>query len=104
MKALVDTGSPATIVGLKFALKVLATKRQPGQSPQEWATYVQSRMQQPTVMLQNYSGGTLNVVRQMMVQLSKGNKHPQALVYIQEGVPVDLLLGTDVLPLLGFSL
>ena len=55
-------------------------------------------------MLQNYSGGTLNVVRQMMVQLSKGDKHPQALVYIQEGAPVDLLLGTDVLPLLGFSL
>ena len=63
VKALVDTGSPATIVGLKFALKV--------QSPQEWATYVQSRMQQPTVILQNYSGDMLNVVRQMTVQLSR---------------------------------
>ena len=62
VKALVDTGSPATIVGLKFALKVLATNRRPGQSPQEWATYVQSRMQQPTVTLQNYNGGMLNVV------------------------------------------
>ena len=30
------------MVGLKFALKVLATKRQPGQSRPEWATYVQS--------------------------------------------------------------
>ena len=98
MEALVDTGSPATIVGLKFALQVLATKRQPGQSPQEQATYVQSCMQQPTVSLQNYSGGTLNVVQQMMVQLSKGDKHPQALVYIQEGAPVHLLLGIDVLP------
>ena len=39
-----------------------------------------------------------------MVQMSKGDKHPQALVYIHEGAPVDLLLGTDVLPLLGFSL
>ena len=54
-------------------------------------------MQQPTVTLQNYSGGTLNVVHKMMVQLSKEDKHPQALVYIQEGAPVDLLLGTDVL-------
>ncbi len=59
--------------------------------------YVQSQMQQPTVTLQNYSGGTLNVVRQVMVQLSKGDKYPQALVYIQEGAPVHLLLGTDVL-------
>ena len=85
MKALLDTGSPATIVGLKFALKVLATKQQLGQSPQEWATCVQSWMQQPTVTLQNYSGGTLNVVRQMTVQLSKGDRHPQALVYIHPG-------------------
>ena len=104
VKALVDTGSLATIAGLKFALQVLATKPQPGQSPQEWATYVQSWMQQPTVTLQNYSGGTLSVVRQMMVQLSKGDIHPQVLVYIQKRVPLDLLLDTDVLPLLRFSL
>lgn len=44
----------------------------------------------------------LNLVWQMMVQLSNGDRHPQALVYIQEVAPVDLLLGTDVLPLVGF--
>ena len=35
VKALVDSGFSATIVGLKFAWKVLATKQQTGQSPQE---------------------------------------------------------------------
>ena len=95
VKALVDTGSSSTIVGLKFAVKVPATKRQPRHSPQKWATYVQSRMQQPTVTLQNYSRGMLIVVWQMMVELSNGDRHPQTLVYIQEGAPVDLLLGTE---------
>ena len=104
MKALVYTGSQATIVGLTFALTILAFKQQPGQSPQEWATCVQSKMQQPTFTLQNYSGGTLNVVRQMTVQLSKGGRHPQALVYIQEGAIIDLQLSKDVLPLLVFLL
>ena len=104
MKALVDTGSPATIVGLKFALKVLATQRRPGQSPQEWTDYVQSRMQQLTVTLQSYGGGTLNILRQMTVQMSKGSRHYPVMAYIQDGAPVDLLLGTDVLPFLGFQL
>lgn len=61
-------------------------------------------MQHPTVTLQKYSGGTLNVVPQITVQLRKGDRHPQALVYIQEGAPVDLLLSTDALPLLAFHL
>ena len=54
--------------------------------------------------LQNYHGGTLNVVQLMMIQLSKGDRHPEALMYIQEGAPVDLLLDTDILPLLEYLL
>ena len=33
VEALVDTGFPATIVGLKFVLEVLAAQQDPGQSP-----------------------------------------------------------------------
>ena len=40
MEALVDTGSPATIAGLKFVLDVLAAQRNHGQSPPEWDSYV----------------------------------------------------------------
>ena len=54
-------------------------------------------MQQPTTTLQNYGRGKLNIVRQMPAKL-------QTVVYMQDGAPVDLLLGTDVLPFLGFCL
>ena len=40
----------------------------------------------------------------MPATLSKGDKQLQTVVYIQDGAPVDLLLGTDVLPSLGFCL
>ena len=91
-------------MGLKFALEILATQHRPSHSPQEWADHVKSRMQQPTVTQQNYGGGTLNAIRQMTVQLSKGDRHPQTAVYIQDGASVDLLLCTDVLLLLGYLL
>ena len=74
MEALVGTGSPATIAGLKFVLEVLAAQRVPGQSPPEWASCVRSRMQQPTTTLQNHGGGKWNIVRQMPTKLSKGDK------------------------------
>lgn len=104
VKALVDTGSPATIVGLKFALEILATQRHPGRSPKKWANYGKSLMQQPTITLQNYGGGTLNVIKQMTVQLSKGDRHLRTVAYIQDGAPVDLLLGINSLLLLGYLL
>ena len=104
VEALVDTSSPATIVRLRFVLEVLAAQRDPGQSPPELASYVRSRMQQPTTTLQNYGRGKLNIVRQMPAKLSKGDKQLRMVVYIQDGAPVDLLLGTDVLPFLGFCL
>ena len=40
----------------------------------------------------------------MPAKLSKRSKRLQTVVYIQDGAPVDLLLGTDVLPSLGFCL
>ena len=40
----------------------------------------------------------------MPAKLSKGDKQLQTVVHIQDGAPVDLLLGTDVLPSLGFCL
>ena len=60
-------------------------------------------MQQPTTTLENYGGGKLNIVRQMPAKLSKGDEQLQTAIYIQDGAPVDLLLGTDVLPSLGTS-
>lgn len=36
VKALIDTGSPVTIVSLEFSLRALANQRQPSQPSAEW--------------------------------------------------------------------
>ena len=96
VRTLVDTSSPATIVGLRFVLEVLAVQWDTGQSPPEWASYFRGRMQQPITILQNYSGGKLSIVRQMTAKLNKGDEKLHTVVDIQDGAPVDLLLCTDI--------
>ena len=50
-----------------------------------------------------YGGGKLNLVKQMEVTLSRAG-YTTAMAQIQSGAPVDLLLGTDQLPHLGFRM
>lgn len=57
-QALVDTGSPATIVSL-VALSALAKKHPKTQSPSKWEMVVKRRLQQPTI---SYRGEQLNIV------------------------------------------
>ena len=49
VSALVDTGSPVTIVSLRRLVKILAKKRQPHQSPAQWRRSVEKRMMPPTL-------------------------------------------------------
>ena len=102
--ALVDTGSPVTIVSLNFLLRTLAGKRPKGQTPAEWEKEVKARMEPPAITLRNYGGGELNIVRQMTVVIERGDHKCQAVVLIQKGAPLDLLLGTDLHSNLGFLL
>ncbi len=45
MSALLDTGSPVSIVSLEFLLDVLAKRGLEGQSPEEWRQEVEKRLQ-----------------------------------------------------------
>ena len=102
VEALVDTGSPATIVSLKCIIDVLARKRPPGQSPQQWREAVQKRLQKPSIPLRNYGGGELNLVRELEVEIERAGYSIKSVIQIHVGASVELLLGTDVLPHLGF--
>ena len=70
VEALLDTGSPVTIVSLEWLLQLLARQRRKGQSPNEWKAEVENRLEPTTVVLQNYSGDRLRVVRQIRVHLA----------------------------------
>ena len=61
IKALLDTGSPVTIVSLVFLLKVWAKKRTSEQSPEEWRKQVEKKLEPTPFALQNYGGSRLPV-------------------------------------------
>ena len=104
VQALLDTGSPVTIVSLNFFLKVAAQRRTTDQSPREWGESIRSRLKPSTVTLRSYGGDKLTIVSQVCCQLRWGAKEMNAVLQVQNGAPVDLLLGTDVLGRLGFGL
>ena len=103
-KALIDTGSPVSIISLDSFLQVAAAQRNKDQTPASWAEQVRKRVQPTTLTLCSYGGTKLPIVGQVSCQLSKGNFCIQGLLQVQQNAPVDLLLGTDTLPHLGFSL
>ena len=50
------------------------------------------------------SGDQLPLILQIQVNLSKAGKQANAIIQVQHDAPVGLLLGTDVLPELGFAM
>ena len=102
VKALLDTGSPVTIVSFVFLLKVWAKKRTSEQSPEEWRKQVEKKLEPTPVALQNYGGGWLPVVRQTRVTMSRSVYYVEAIVQVQKDAPAQLLIGTDLLSKLGF--
>ena len=106
MNALIDTGSPVTLMSLKQAVQMLALRKGDFNSPQEWKKTMMARFQfkSPTVMLKSYSGDILNIVAQLPVTLTQGSHEVSSVVLIQQNAPVSLLIGTDLQPALGFRL
>ena len=99
-KALIDTGSPISIVSIDFLLQVLNRNRPEGTS--NWAHSIKDKLQPPRMTVRNFGGGEVNVICQCAVSLAYGEHSCDATVLIQKGVSQGVLLGTDVLKKLGF--
>ena len=102
--ALIDTGSPATIVSLQFILGILANSKDDSQTVQEWKKETLERFAAPAVTLTGCGGNRLNIIAQIPVVLSQGERNTEAVVLVQKGAPHNVLLGTDLQAELGFSL
>ena len=74
-KALVDTGSPATIISLQFVLKVFSTQCTPRQTVNQWKQEVYQKFTIPSISLQNYGGHGLDILAQTELNLSTGDRH-----------------------------
>ena len=90
-------------MSLQFLMESLAKQRPEGQSPADWKALVEQRLEQPTMTLQNYGGERLNIVRQVKTLITRDGYAADAVVQVQSGAPMPLLIGTDLLPQLGFS-
>ena len=101
--ALLDTGSPVTIVSLEHLLRILARTRPPETTPEQWRAKVEDRLKPTSLNLRNYGGDELNIVRQISVSLTHGEHSVTATIQVQAAAPAPLLIGTDVLPQLGFQ-
>ena len=102
--ALVDTGSPVTIISLDFAMCVLARERSKFSSVEEWQTATLKRFEPPEVSLKNYGGGRLDVTAQLPVQIRQGGYQADIKALVRKGAPNQLLLGTDAQGPLGYLL
>ena len=80
----------------------MAKKQLEGQSPSEWKAEIEERLEPTTVVIKNYSGDRLRVVRQIRVHLARSGFTMKAVIQVQKGVPASMLVGTDVLPQLGY--
>ena len=104
VQALLNTGSPATIISLDLILRVLIAKKPKVQSPEQWKDEMLQKLKPSTVSLQNYGGGRLELIRQTSIILTRNGHTTCAIVQVQKDAPVELLLGSDTLPQLGFAL
>ena len=102
--ALLDTGSPVTIASLDFIVKALAARKPASQTKEEWKADVRKRIEKSTMKLHNYGGDELSLTGQIKTSISRGQWKVEAVIQVQNKAPVDLLIGTDLLPVLGFAL
>ena len=101
-EALLDTGSPVTIIRLETLLQLLAKQRCSSETPAEWRVAVESRLEPSAVDFRNYGGDKLRVVRQVKVTVGRSGYSTKAIIQVQKGAPAKLLVGTDLLSKLGY--
>ena len=80
VKALVDTGSPATIVSLDCVLSALAKGRPKSQTPSEWERVVKQTLKPPEVTLRSNEGGGLDIIAQLSATIQSGQYRKTALL------------------------
>jgi len=102
VKALIDTGSPVSIVSIEFLLQVLGANKVNSENKEDWTKVVRAKLKPPSVTIQNFSGDPVNVICQCTVEVSRGEHSCRTTVLVQKGVPQDFLVGTDLLGRLGF--
>ena len=73
-KTLVDTGSPATIISLDHAMDILTAAQRPQLTPGQQKKEMVHKFSLPEVALNAYGGHRLDILCQICMRLSQGDK------------------------------
>ena len=103
VKALLDTGSPVTILSVDLLFNHWAQHKKAEQTVEEGKEEVKSRLKSPSLTLKNYGRNELNILKEVTVKLERGGYSCTAIVFLQKNPSHNLLIGTDLLPSLGFQ-
>ena len=108
VEALVDTGCPATIISKTLCRQILDSGHEQGSFPTLGEHRCQRaknlQLSNPSVQLHAYCGSRLSIGAEVTVDLKAGECQVKGVVLVQESTPVDLLLGTDLMPKLGIKI
>ena len=102
-EALIDTGSPVSLVSIDFLLRALIKTMDNGATQTDITNTLRTRLEDPQLKVRNFGGEEVNIVGQATVTLSCGNHKSQITLPVQKGTELELLLGTDILGKLGFQ-
>ena len=92
--ALLDTGSPSTIALLKFVMKV--QERPKYKSLLRWKEAAKAQIELPSLELKNFRGSELDLVGQIVIQMSVPGRTVHTMIQVHKDPPVDLLVGADI--------
>ena len=95
--ALIDTGSPISIVSIDFLLQTLNQSWPKSTSKEDWMSSVRDQLKPPSMTARIFGGGEVNVICQCTVNLIWGPHKCDATVLVQKGIAQKILLGTDML-------
>ena len=104
VEALVDTGCPATIISKTLCRQILDSgveQDDPSihEHRRQRATVLQ--LNKPSLQLHAYCGTQLSIGAEITVDFKVGECQAKGVVLVQENTPVDVLLGTNLMSLLG---
>ena len=103
VQALLDTGSPVTIVSLDFLIRALLKKKSPNQTIPAWKKELMAKIEPPTVSLHNYGGGKVNTIGQSKLHIKREPFSHELVVQVEKDGAVPLLIGTNLQQQLGFQ-
>ena len=105
VEALIDTGSPVSIISLRCILQIWKDGRDSGLPECEWQQQaIEALRKDPRIQLRTYDRTLMPLFAETEVTIVRGRFKYTMAILIQDEAPQDLLLGTDCLSLLGLEL